>query len=245
MWKWIKKLFKIEDKQEAIKFITPKSKMDLSDVKFNMNIKSICYFENLSNKSFYSFSDDDVILLLYSIFIINNPDKQISLEGFLFLMENNDFSNYIFKFFKDSTDFIKDNIVVTTEKKEASDDLKKEVKITDLASLLIIEYGVSAEYVMYKMGLWEINNLFKAIENKSKNDMVDKRFWTYMNIMPHIDTKKCKSPQALLPFDWEKSIIKERKERDLKNNMFAIKNTIGKSIFGDKNNKETKEVNNG
>ena len=110
--------------------------------------------------------------------------------------------------------------------------------ITDYATSLIIDYGVDAHYVMYEMKLWEIPLFFEAVSTKMMRDMEQKRFWTYLNIMPHIDTKKCKSPEALLPFKWEKGKRQERAEQNLKNNLYAVKHTIGKSIFGDKDKKE-------
>ena len=56
-----------------------------------------------------------------------------------------------------------------------------------------------------------------------------------IKVLPHIDSKKCKSPEALVPFEWEKEARKKKAEQELKNNEYAIKNMIGKSIFGDDN----------
>lgn len=240
MWikKIFRKLFKKKDKEE-FKIIPPKPKMDFSDIKFEMNIKSICYYEKLTGKSFFNLGDDDVLDMLYSIYMVNNPDKYLKRESFFNLLGREDIAKYFIRKFSMYGDimqqFIKDE---DTKNIPSKDNPEKTIKITDYATTLIIKYGVDAHYVFYEMDVWELNELFEQIDSKLKEDLSQKRFWTYMNIMPHIDTKKCKGPEQLLPFDWEKELIKERKERDLKNNMFAIKNMLGKSLFG---NKEVKK----
>lgn len=36
-----------------------------------------------------------------------------------------------------------------------------------------------------------------------------------MNISPHIDTKKCKSPEQLLPFPWEKAAKQKKFDKEV------------------------------
>lgn len=236
MWKKIKNLFK---KKEEIKIIIPKPKIDFSDIKFELNIKSICYFEKITGLSFYEFTEDYIIELFYSIFIVNNPSKTMTLSAFTFLIEREDVAMFFSKSFTECSDMISQipTDVSNTQLIEGVENTQVK-KITDYATTLIVEYGMDIDYVMYKMSLWELNSIFEAIDAKVKKDLINQRFWAYINIMPHIDTKKVKTPQMLIPFEWEKEEIKNAKERELKNNMFAIKNMIGKSIFGDKDGKE-------
>jgi hypothetical protein len=70
------------------------------------------------------------------------------------------------------------------------------------------------------------------MEEKTKADMVEKRFWTYMQILPHIDGKKIKSPEKLLPFPWEKEQQKQESIRFMEDNRDAIK------AFFNRNRKE-------
>lgn len=227
MWERIKKLFKRETK------ILKKPKMDFSDIKFDFNIKSICYFEKLSGKSFFNSDNEDVMLMLYSIYMVNNPDKKMKKEIFFRLLEREDILKWMLKEYTTAStiwqQFVSDSDGENSQRKEDTT-----IRMIDYAMTLIIEYGMDAKYVFYEMDMWEIGELFNAIETKLKRDAVDKRFWAYVNIMPHIDTKKCKSPESLIPYEWEKETIKQKKENELNNNMYAIKNTIGKSIFGDK-----------
>lgn len=233
MIKWLKKLFNRGKKD--IEVLISKPKMDLSNIKFELNIKSICYFEKLTGISFYYFTEDYLLELLYSIFHVNNPQFHISLEAFKLLLEREDIATYFLNTFYNFSKTINQlqDAKKTDELSENVDTPTNEKRITDYVNTLIIEYGMDANYIMYKMEVWELYDLFEAVDTKVKRDLINKRFWAYIQVMPHIDTKKIKSPEALIPYEWEKVEIKARKEQDLKNNMFAIKNMIGKNIFGE------------
>ena len=69
MFKWLKYLFK----KKEIKVVEPqKNKMDLSKYKINLNVKSICYFEKLTGKSFFGFGVPQ-IKIVCSICICEQP----------------------------------------------------------------------------------------------------------------------------------------------------------------------------
>lgn len=233
MIKWFKKLFK-KKSTEVENVISKPKRLKMDDVNFKFNIKSICYFETLTDKSFFEITDEDIFDMLYSIYMVNNPDKMLKRETFMNIIQRRDiliwmineyskFSEIISQFKIPEQDNKSDNII--------SDDTRK-IRISDYVSTLIIEHGVDPHYIYYEMDIWEIPILFEAIDTKIKKELTDKRFWTYMSISPHIDTKKCKSPDALIPFEWEKENKKKNRELELKNNAFAIKNMLGKSIFG-------------
>lgn len=58
-------------------------------------------------------------------------------------------------------------------------------------------------YVNYELDIWEMGQYFDMIDLKTKKELIEKRFWTYLNMAPHIDTKKCKGPESLIKFEWE------------------------------------------
>lgn len=231
MWNWIKRIFK----KEEIKVIEPKkNKMDLSQYKMKLNIKSICYFEKITGKSFFSFGEEDILHLLYATFLVNNPDTNITLDVFMGILENEQISKWMVTKYND--------LLSVTYQFAKTQELNKEDKftmdishtMTDFATSLIIDYGMNVKYVMYEMDIWEIEEYYEAVNTHIKRQMENERFWTYIKVLPHIDGKKCKSPEALVPFDWEKDEKKKKAEKELKNNEYAVKNTIGRSIFGDK-----------
>ena len=236
MFKWFKRKekLKIVDKTD--------NKMDLSKYKMKLNIKSICYFEKISGKSFFKFSEEDVLYLIYATFLINNPETNITFSVFTGILNNDQISKWLVNKYQDIISVVyqfNKNKNITEENTPNTDNTST---MTDFATSLIIDYGMSANYVMYEMDIWEIEEYFEAINTHTKREMENERFWTYIKVLPHIDGKKCKSPDALVPFVWEKSEKKARREKELENNRFAINNMIGKNIFGEPEEK-TEEKN--
>ena len=238
MFKWVKSLFK----KEEIKVVKPqKNKMDLSKYKINLNVKSICYFEKITGKSFFGFGEEDVMYLLYACFFINNPETKISYNVFMGIMQNEQIAKWAFSQFQDALSLVHQFNKSIDEQKEDKSSTGQTSTMTDFATSLIIDYGMDAKYVMYDMDIWEIEEYFEAVNTHIKREMEMERFWTYIKVLPHIDSKKCKSPEALVPFEWEKETRKKKAEQELKNNEYAIKNMIGKSIFGDDNKEDGRD----
>lgn len=229
MLKWLKSFFK---KEEKIKVIEPKkNKMDLSKYKMQMNIKSICYFEKISGKSFFKFDMEDALYLMYATFLVNNPETNITFNVFTGIMENEHISKWMVTKYQDILTVVYQFEKAQEEVKEEKFSMDVSSTMTDFATSLIIDYGMDARYVMYEMDMWEIGEYFEAVNMHIRREMENERFWTYIKILPHIDSKKCKSPEALVPFDWEKQDKKKRSEAELKDKEFAIKNMLGKKMF--------------
>lgn len=230
MWKWFKKLFKKDD----IKVIEPKqNKMDLSMYKMKLNIKSICYFEKITGKSFFNFDEEDVLTLIYATFLTNNPDTNITYSVFEGILGNEQISKWMIGKYQDVLSVVYQFNKSQEEVKEDKFIMENSSTMTDFATSLVIDYGMDAKYVMYDMDIWELQEYYEAVNTHIKREMEMERFWTYIKVMPHIDIKKCKGPEQLVPFDWEKETRKKKQKRELENNRYAIQNMIGKSIFGD------------
>ena len=226
MWKKIKNWFN-KPKIKA----PSKPRMDFSDIKFDLNIRSICYFEKLTNKSFFTMGEDDIFDMFYSIYMANNPDKKMRREVFMGIIEREDIFSWMMGKYLDAAKIWSQFKDVYVEENKDKDNGNVQVsKMCDYVSTLIIEYGVDAHYIYYEMDMWEIAQLFDAIDNKVKRDLEMQRFWTYLNICPHIDSKKVKSPEQLIPFEWEKEEKHKKQLNDINNNAFAVKNLIGRSL---------------
>lgn len=233
MFNWILRLFK---KKEEIPTVVTPPKLDLKYYKLKLNIKSLCYYEKITGKSFFVFDGENVTELLYALFVVNNPDVVITLKTFMYMLEDTRLTKWLMTQYQSISETIQQFNSPLDEGTVSGDETDKPISITDYATSLIIDYGVDPEYVMYKMDIWEITEYYEAVATKIKRGMEDKRFWTYLQIMPHIDSKKCKKPEDLISFKWEKGDRKKRSEQEMERNMYAIKNMIGKNIFGDKKN---------
>ena len=203
--------------------------MDLSQYKFRLNIKSCCLYEQITGKNFLKLSsEDDVMVLVYCCLVTNNPSLMMTYKVFQTLISDKKVSRWISREYDKISDFnsqLKQRVVNEPEENEKKDEEPEELTMTDIASTLVIRYGMDAHYVMFEMELWEIEPYLKAADIQRKSDLVTQRFWTYLTIAPNINTKKVKSPEELVPFDWEK------KERDKKTRKNLDENTAAAVAF--------------
>lgn len=204
-------------------------KMDLSMYKMELSVKAICMYERMSGKSFFKFDEDEVLRLLYCTFMASNKE-QITYEMFLTMMENAEIAKWASKKYTSILEVVKQFSKEGEKTEEKGEEEEQTLTITDLASSLIIDYHMDAHYVMYEMDIWEVEALYRACDSKVKRRYEEERLWAYINILPQVDSKKLKGPSDLLPFPWEKEEKKKKTERDMKNNEYAVKHTIGMKI---------------
>lgn len=182
-----------------------------------LTIKSIIKWEQLTNKSFNNidFTDNNEMMQLLYCIILTNNDEVIEYEDFIELFENKKISKEIFSKFQK----ILKNIEQFTEKKEVCEldniETTETQYIKDIASLLIVQAGLSATYVLNEMEITDISYLMKSYNNKVKEKMEADRLWCYMSILPHIDSRKCDSPAKFYPFPWELENIKQEEKQTI------------------------------
>ena len=177
-------------------------------MQIKLTLKSIITAEKLLNKPFGQFNLDDTeewLVLAYGMVIANNPET-FTLDTFRKLTANKRVWLDMMKQIKTEFEYI-GQFNDKTEKTEDAVD----ISISDLASMMIVE-GINPDFVQ-NMRTTEIADLLKAIDAKKKEQMEKDRFWTYLNILPHIDGKKLKSPENLITFPWE--MAEKKKKQDL------------------------------
>lgn len=83
-------------------------------------------------------------------------------------------------------------------------DEKSEVRtLTDVVTELLTESVVPADYLLERAELWELTIYIDATQRKRQQRLERERLWSYMGLLPHIDSKKIKRPEDLLPFAWD------------------------------------------
>lgn len=75
--------------------------------------------------------------------------------------------------------------------------------IASIAGKLIVTGGMDARYVMREMPVELLPIFLDALNNRIRQEAESNRLWTYLQIRPHIDARKCNSPQKLFLFPWE------------------------------------------
>lgn len=210
------------------------AKKDYQDFKLKINMKTILLYEEMSGKSFYEVGGEDIMLLIYCALVVNN-DLSITKNHFDIIMKNEKIARELMAKCQSELDFIQQFIKTDNKVKQETEEVEKDNKVSNIVNMILLQNNLDMNYVMYEMRLWELAPLIKSIEEKTKADMVEKRFWAYLNICPHIDSKKIKGPEDILPFPWEKDNKKEAALKFMDDNNEAIK------AFFNKNKKEDGE----
>lgn len=163
-------------------------------------------YEQVFGKNFMKMATaEDMFELMYCCVVINNDSLLMTFDVFKTFANDAKVAKWMEREYTKVMEFnnqFKPQENVEVEKK--TDEEVEELTMTDVASALIIRYGMDAHYVMYEMDLWEIQPYLNQADIKKKEELVSQRFWTYLTIAPHIDGKKIKKPQDLVPFEWEK-----------------------------------------
>lgn len=204
------------------------AKKDYQDFKLKINMKTILLYEEMSGKSFYEVGGEDIMLLIYCALVVNN-DLSITKSHFDIIMKNEKIARELMTKCQSELDFIQQFIKTDDKVKQETEEVEKDNKVSNVVNMILLQNNLDMNYVMYEMRLWELAPLIKAIEEKTKVEMVEKRFWAYLNICPHIDSKKIKGPEDILPFPWEKDNKKEAAMKFIETNNDAIKAFFNKN----------------
>ena len=179
-------------------------------MKIKLNIKSIITAEKLLGKSFGQFNLEDAeewLVLSYAM-VVSNNEETFTLDTFRKLTKNKRMMSEIIQGIKKEFEYIEQ----FKGKEEVKTDGQSDISITEVAGMMIAN-GIEPAFV-YEMRTTEITDILQAIEDRKKEKMESDRFWTYFVMAPHIDTKKVKSPEALITFPWEMAEKKNKQDID-------------------------------
>ncbi len=190
----------------------------MEDFKLKLTIKSIIKWEQLTECSYQLFDYENIEhinKLLYCMLICNN-DEHFDYETFLESINNQSISNKIYKQLNKVLSF--DNqfsIKKIVENIDSQSDNNEPQYIKNVAALLVVNAGLSANYVMNEMTINDIDYYMNAYNNKIKQDMESNRLWTFLNVIPHIDSKKIDSPDKFFPFPWELEATQQEQKQTI------------------------------
>lgn len=191
-----------------------------------LNFRAIIRWEQLRNKSFslIDFGDkDDVEALLYTSCKVNT-----TFEIFRLTLDNKKFAGSMIRALELET-----KLIGQYQKKSDEDGKGSSELIGTIVSTLILS-GVDAHYVLEEMSLCDLPLFIDAFERQKREQMENSRFWTYFNILPHIDGKKLKNgAKDLVEFPWEKEEQEKKVERNEEEDLKKFENFLekGKGIW--------------
>lgn len=174
-------------------------------------LKAIVLWEALTDKSYQSINlqdEEEVLPLLYAMYLAGGG-QAVSLELFAESVLISERVRH--ELLQEAVRQISLQTSLSPKRLERDEPAPAEerpsqpAKLSPLIARLIVEGGISAEYVMYQMGLWELPLYLKAIEDKRNETMERERLWCYLSLSPHIDHKRVKSPKDLVPLPHERA----------------------------------------
>ncbi len=89
------------------------------------------------------------------------------------------------------------------ERSEVREEQSEVRTLTDVVTELLTEGVVPADYLLERAELWELTIYIDATQRKRQQRLERERLWSYMGLLPHIDSKKIKRPEDLIPFAWD------------------------------------------
>ena len=178
-------------------------------MKAKLNLQAIRVTERLLKKPFGKFdlADEYTVFTLMYAMVSENNEEVFTMEQFKYILEMKKMRGMIQK-------AVSDEMAYINQFKEEGEEGETPY-MGDLAALLIT-FGLDAHFVLYEMKLFEIGDYLKAIDEHKKEQMERDRLWTFYTILPHVDHKKLKKPQDLMPFPWEKEEIEKEALEQLK-----------------------------
>ena len=208
--------------------------------KLRISIRACCMFEALTKKSFYKCNADDSIVLAYAVYCSSPDTDKVSMDVFQRLLENERFSRWIINSIQANEAF---EGQVSGDKENDKEDDEEEPMISDIAGMMIAE-GMSPEYVMDKMSLWEMRMMVKRIEERKKERYTMDRLWTYLGILPQLSkegARKLKTPDKMFQFPWEVEEKKKKNDKEfdeIKDKMLAFFNDQEAKMTSEKESNE-------
>lgn len=164
-------------------------KINNQDYKIKQTIRALFLFEEISNKPFEIKTTLDNYLYFYCLLLANNPDF-MDWDAFVDSLDND--PNIIVEITNLLNQQQKIEKLLDTE--EVDDDgKKKRLKVAELYSILVLQFGLTPSYVMDEIQQYEIKSLMDYGYYKHKEDWEQTRLISYL-IAQTNSKKKLKLP---------------------------------------------------
>lgn len=194
-------------------------------VNLKINLDAAIRWEKLTNRPFTSlnYADEaDFVRLCYCATLAADPTIDQTFESYRKAFETSKkMSKATMQSIKRFNAFMAQFQTITL-----SDDVKIE-EITDeperierVASYLIVTGGMDAHYVLYDMPLEYIQMFVEGVAERTRQQMENDRFWTWLLLKPHDAKNAYPNPKRLMTFPWEreenasKAVSEAQKLRD-------------------------------
>lgn len=188
--------------------------------KIKIAIRAIVLAERLLNKPFGKFdftNENDLVVFVYCIILGNNETRMLLTEFQSVIQTNKKLREELFSEFQaESAKIGQFQEFLNKVKPKNKTDEGDAGYVRDIVLFLVVDGKLDMRYVLEELDLSEIPAYVDAVNNNKRQELENRRLWTFLQMLPHIDSKKIKSPQDLYPFPWETKEMKKQAKKDLR-----------------------------
>lgn len=186
-------------------------------IELRINLAAICRWERLTDRSFATLdmtNEGDLMRLLYCA----SPsaiEEEHTFEIFEQTLHSskNLMSNALYALNRHNA-YI-EQFRHAAEHAPAPDNADTPERISAVVARLIVQGGMSPEYVLEKMPIDDLTMYADALSESFKREEESRRLWCFLGLIPHVKEGAIKTPKDLYRFPWEEAEIASKAEDDL------------------------------
>jgi hypothetical protein len=163
-----------------------------------ITLKNIIRWEQITGKSFFDMDYSNEEDIQYLLYVCDNSD--VTFDVFKEVFKN---KKVVRGMIKDISKYltVSSQFMPKSEDSKGGGDNKGCMK--DIISFLIVS-GIDPHFVMEEMEIQDLPLLAKSLETKRRTELEDKRTFTFLTMLPHMDTSKLKNGvEDILSFPWD------------------------------------------
>lgn len=178
-------------------------------VNLKINLDAAIRWEKLTNRPFTSLDytdEEDLVRLCYCATLAADPTIDQTFESYRKAFETSKkMSKATMQSIKRFNAFMSQFQTITLSGDVKIDEITDEPEhIERVASYLIVTGGMDAHYVLYDMPLEYIQMFVEGVAERTRQQMENDRFWTWLLLKPHDAKNAYPNPKRLMTFPWER-----------------------------------------
>lgn len=189
----------------------------LMKIELKLNIAAIIRWERLTDRSFATLDlgdEDDVLRLLYCA-SKDAIESESTYEVFANAMRGSKrMLNAALRAINRHNAYIA-QFQHAEPKGQSNAKNDNPERIGAIAARLIVQGGMSPDFVLNNMPLDDISVYAEALSEQFKREEESRRLWTFFSVLPHVKEGALKTVKDLYRFPWEEAEIASRAEADL------------------------------
>lgn len=189
-------------------------------VKLKINLDAAIRWEKMSDRPFTTLDygdEEDLMRLCYCATIAADPTIDTTYAAYRKAFETSQkVSKATLQEIKRLNAFMSQFQTVKLDQDVKIDEITEEPeRIERVASYLIVTGGMDAHYVLCDMPFEYIQLFVEGVAERTRQQMENDRFWTWLLLKPHDVKNAYPDPRQLMTFPWEKASIEAEAARNI------------------------------